>query len=106
MKTKEERNALKEEVEAESKEPRKLTDEELAQVSGGGVSQNPDGTYNIYLGDIFTNDTSTTYQALETKLGATLETYVRCEVFTVGSNGDLSDLTVADVLVRILLKLI
>ena len=35
MKTKEELNALKEEVEAESKEPRKLTEEELAQVSGG-----------------------------------------------------------------------
>ena len=36
MKTKEEQNALKEkEVEAESKEPRKLTEEELAQVSGG-----------------------------------------------------------------------
>ena len=36
MKTKEELKALKEkEVETESKEPRKLTDEELAQVSGG-----------------------------------------------------------------------
>ena len=36
MKTKEEQNALKEkEVETESKEPRKLTEEELAQVSGG-----------------------------------------------------------------------
>ena len=36
MKTKEELNALKEkEVETESKEPRKLTEEELAQVSGG-----------------------------------------------------------------------
>ena len=36
MKTKKEQNALKEkEVEAESKEPRKLTEEELAQVSGG-----------------------------------------------------------------------
>ena len=38
MKTKEEQNALKEkEVEAESKEPRKLTEEELAQVSGGVI---------------------------------------------------------------------
>ena len=36
MKTKEEQNALKEkEVEAESKEPRKLTEEELEQVTGG-----------------------------------------------------------------------
>ena len=37
MKTKKERNALKEkEVETESKEPRKLTEEELEQVTGGG----------------------------------------------------------------------
>ena len=36
MKTKKELNALKEkEVETESKKPRKLTDEELEQVSGG-----------------------------------------------------------------------
>ena len=37
MKTKEELNALKEEVETESKQRRELTDEELAQVSGGVV---------------------------------------------------------------------
>ena len=38
MKTKKERNALKEkEVEAENKKPRKLTDDELEQVSGGSV---------------------------------------------------------------------
>ena len=43
MKTKKEQNALKEkEVEAESKEPRKLTEEELEQVSGG-LAQ-PSGT--------------------------------------------------------------
>ena len=35
MKTKEELNALKEEVEAVSKKLHELTDEELAQVSGG-----------------------------------------------------------------------
>ena len=35
MKTKEERNALKEEIETESKERQKLTDEELEQVNGG-----------------------------------------------------------------------
>ena len=38
MKTKEEQTALKEkEVEAESKEPRKLKEEELEQVNGGGI---------------------------------------------------------------------
>ena len=35
MKTKEELNALKEEVETLSKKPAELTEEELAQVSGG-----------------------------------------------------------------------
>ena len=35
MKTKEEPNALKEEVETVSKKLHELTDEELAQVSGG-----------------------------------------------------------------------
>ena len=37
MKTKEELNALKEEVETVSKKLQELTDEELAQVSGGGL---------------------------------------------------------------------
>ena len=35
MKTKEELNALKEEVETESRKMHELTDEELAQVTGG-----------------------------------------------------------------------
>ena len=50
MKTKEELNALKEEVEAESKEPRKLTEEELAEVSGGAyIDEHYDqGTYDLY----------------------------------------------------------
>ena len=38
MKTKEELNALKEEVEALNKKLHELTDEELAQVSGGARS--------------------------------------------------------------------
>ena len=38
MKTKEELNALKEEVETLNKKLHELTDEELAQVSGGLVS--------------------------------------------------------------------
>ena len=37
MKNKKELNALKEDVETESKQRCELTDEELAQVSGGGV---------------------------------------------------------------------
>ena len=41
MKTKEELNALREEVETLNKKLHELTDEELAQVSGG--DQRPDG---------------------------------------------------------------
>ena len=54
MKTKEELNALKEkEVETESKEPRKLTEEELAKVSGGA--------YNNGLTDQYTGSGDYTY---------------------------------------------
>ena len=53
MKTKKEQNALKEkEVETESKEPRKLTDEELEQVTGG-FTDHGDGTYSFRAGDSF-----------------------------------------------------
>ncbi|MDO4983281.1 MAG: bacteriocin [Eubacteriales bacterium] len=38
MKTKEELNSLKEEAETVSREMHELTDEELAQVTGGGLS--------------------------------------------------------------------
>ena len=53
MKTKKERNALKKEVETESKERQKLTEEELAQVSGGGhvivpTMFGPTGSTNPY----------------------------------------------------------
>ena len=41
MKTKEELNALKEEVETLNKKLAELTDEELAQVSGGYVPRGP-----------------------------------------------------------------
>ena len=47
MKTKEKLNALKEEVETESKQRFELTEEELAQVSGGGrlmLRENPEST--------------------------------------------------------------
>ena len=60
-KTKEELNTLKEkEVEAESKEPRKLTDEQLEQVSGGAYNNNGEGnpTYipgNTYIYDNYEN---------------------------------------------------
>ena len=54
MKTKKEQNALKEkEVEAESKERQKLTEEELEQVSGGA--------YNNDLTDQYTGSGDYTY---------------------------------------------
>ena len=46
MKTKEELNALKEEVEAESKQRCELTEEELAQVFGGNSDQCDGCEYN------------------------------------------------------------
>ena len=45
MKTKEELNALKEEIETQNKKLHELTDEDLAQVSGGVIS--PDSLINI-----------------------------------------------------------
>ena len=53
MKTKEELNALKEEVETLNKKLHELTDEELEQVSGG-FTDNGDGTYSFREGDSFT----------------------------------------------------
>ena len=50
MKTKEELNALKEEVEAESKQRRELTDEELAQVTGGYQKAQVDPSFPPYNG--------------------------------------------------------
>ena len=54
MKTKEELNALKEEVEAVSRKLHELTDEELAQVAGGGNS--PCMVIGPYWGDALRTD--------------------------------------------------
>ena len=51
MKSKEELNALKEEVEALNKKLHELTDEELAQVSGGDVIVLPGGDVIELLSD-------------------------------------------------------
>ena len=53
MKTKEELNALKEEVETVSRKLHELTEEELAQVSGG--IQRPDG-YSVGANGRWKND--------------------------------------------------
>ena len=63
MKTKEELNALKEEVEAESKQRCELTEEEAAQVRGGGVGivcnrECIDPWCSNYLVQVFTNRTT------------------------------------------------
>ena len=55
MKTKEELNALKEEVETVSKKLHELTEEELAQVSGG-FTDNGNGTYIFIMGRLFTTE--------------------------------------------------
>ena len=66
MRSKEGRNALKEEVETVSKKPRKLTEEELAQVVGG-VYQGPCFVYLIQRGDslsVIANRYGTTVEIL------------------------------------------
>ena len=50
MKTKEELNALKEEVEAMNKKPRELTDEEVEQVAGGYMKVQVDPSFPPYNG--------------------------------------------------------
>ena len=47
MKTKEELNALKEEVEAVNEKLAELTEEEIAQVSGGNIPPAPRGVPQI-----------------------------------------------------------
>ena len=64
MKTKKELNALKEkEVESESKECQKLTDEELEQVTGGAyVKDGYDSvTFGAYIEDHYDPNTDGTY---------------------------------------------
>ena len=82
MKTKEERNALKEEAETLNKKLHKLTEEELEKVTGGtgGVfEQNPDGTYNLYDGQEF--NIGRTCQVTGTYLNATLNTTIHFEYY-------------------------
>ena len=50
MKTKEELDALKEEVEALNKKSRELTDEEVEQVAGGYMKVQVDPSYPPYNG--------------------------------------------------------
>ena len=65
MKTKEELNALKEEVDTLNKKLAELTEEELAQVAGGMIVKNPDGSYSVYdnyTGKIIGTDTNEGYR--------------------------------------------
>lgn len=52
MKTEEDLNTLKEEVKKIKQKLTELSDEELKQVTGGWTD-NGDGTYNIYSGEMF-----------------------------------------------------
>ena len=52
MKTKKELNALKEEVKSVNEEMRELTDEELAQVSGGIDLPGSGGLAPVIIGDL------------------------------------------------------
>ena len=75
MKTKEELNALKEEVETLNKKLHELTDEELMQVSGGGlVAENAAGTEKSRSGKDTGKDPGKTENEKNTG-GNTSETY-------------------------------
>ena len=91
MKTKEELNALKEEVETVSRKLHELTEEELAQVSGGFM-QNSDGTYNFYKGESYFRKLEAgrlSYTVCETRLNASLDTFIPCEYYLEDANGNL-----------------
>ena len=62
MKTKEEHNTIKEEVETVSRKLHKLTDEELAQVSGGAP------TIRVKEDDVAVLNTTTASDALQGKV--------------------------------------
>ena len=66
-----------------------LKDNELNMVVGG-LSQNSDGTYNVYVGDIF-RYANIVIVAQETKLNVTLDTNINCEYCMEDENGDLKD---------------
>ncbi len=63
MKSKEELNALKEEVETVSRKLHELTDEELAQVSGGAYDKYDQSAGGTYAGGVADQYTSHTYPA-------------------------------------------
>ena len=70
MKTKEELNTLKEEVETLSKKLAELTEDELAQISGGFSMK--DGTYWLSPGDCFMiSDMIVVYEGLSTQCSGT-----------------------------------
>ena len=64
MKSKEELNALKEEVETESRKLHELTDEELERVTGGAKID--EATYQIQVTSWYDNENSYTSQMVRT----------------------------------------
>ena len=81
MKSKEELNALKEEVETLSRKLHELTDGELEQVSGG-FTDHGDGTYSFVHGDGFRyvlGNETVDYTVLGNYDHLTLDDWVLCE---------------------------
>ena len=74
---------------------RELSMDELDKVVGGVVGgvfeQNPDGTYNLYDGQVFLLG-ATSYTVMGTYPNATLNTHIKLEYFleTISPNGGTS----------------
>ena len=82
MKTQEELNALKDEVETLNEKLAELTDEELKQVTGGKTNvENPDGTITLYKGQCFWDSYSPsyrTYKIPEDYINISRNTWIEC----------------------------
>ena len=76
---------------------KELKDEELEKVTGGW-SQNEDGTYNVYEGETFAYN-NILYNVLETKLNATLDSFVRCEYIVSFEDGSTVNIGVSNFLI-------
>ena len=65
-----------------------LSDEDLEKVVGGGFEQNPDGTYNIYDGQLIILSSVSYAYVTGTYLNATGDTIIQYYRYTTYPNGD------------------
>ena len=68
-----------------------LSDEDLEKVVGGGPEQNPDGTYNIYDGQLIIFSSVSYAYVTGTYLNATGDTIIQYYRYDTYPNGDSRD---------------